>query len=305
MARVDFEPGVIPRYGTRMADNSPGAIARKRRLIAPLVIAAIIAGLLIAAVLGVFGRKPEPRPVEPQPSPPAEAEAPVTPMAPPALTRADLIDGARAAAAAYAAGESVADGPDPLVRRTFRVWLPFGCAGPGVGSAANQTWFDRDAERGTVKLTARSIDMTPLPMIRSLPDAGDIEKAEGFWIPRPWALTETCPPPREPAAVAQPAAPAGQSLGLVRLSETGSSRVPRRDGRPYEFVQKAPTNALSAGARGYRLMIEGQIAAFPDGRSIRCWSETPDHRPICLYAVTFDRIAFEDASGAVMAEWRE
>ncbi|HRD46610.1 MAG TPA: hypothetical protein PLF78_09030, partial [Caulobacter sp.] len=74
MARVDFEPGVIPRYGTRMADNSPGAIARKRRLIAPLVIAAIIAGLLIAAVLGVFGRKPEPRPVEPQPSPPAEAE---------------------------------------------------------------------------------------------------------------------------------------------------------------------------------------------------------------------------------------
>jgi hypothetical protein len=288
-----------------MADNSPGATVRKRRLIAPLVIAVIVAGLLIVAAMGLFGRTPKPPPAEPQPSPPAEAVTPVTPLTPPVLTRADLIERARAAAAAYASGDPVAEGADSLVRRTFRIRLPFGCAGPRPGPGAAPAYFEQDAERGTVKLTARSVDLTTLPMIRSMPQADSIEKAEGFWIPRPWSLTETCPPNREATAVAQPAAPAGQSLGLVRLSDAGSSRVPRRDGRPYEFVQKDPTNALAAGARGYRLMIEGQIATFPDGRSIRCWSETPDHQPICLYAVTFERIAFEDASGAVMAEWRE
>jgi hypothetical protein len=288
-----------------MADNSPGATVRKRRLIAPLVIAVIVAGLLIVAAMGLFGRTPKPPPAEPQPSPPAEAVTPVTPLTPPVLTRADLIERARAAAAAYASGDPVAEGADSLVRRTFRIRLPFGCAGPRPGPGSAPAYFEQDAERGTVKLTARSVDLTTLPMIRSMPQADSIEKAEGFWIPRPWSLTETCPPTREATAVAQPAAPAGQSLGLVRLSDAGSSRVPRRDGRPYEFVQKDPTNALAAGARGYRLMIEGQIATFPDGRSIRCWSETPDHQPICLYAVTFERIAFEDASGAVMAEWRE
>lgn len=288
-----------------MADNSPGAPVRKRRLIAPLVIAVIVAGLLIAAALGMFGRKPSPQPTEPEPAPPAEVVTPLTPLTPPVLTRADLIQGARAAAAGYSAGEPAAEGADAMVRRTFRIRLPFGCAGPRTGPGSDQAWFEQDVERGTVKLTARSVDLTTLPMIRALPEADSIEKAEGFWIPRPWALTETCPPRREAAAVAQPAAPASQSLGLVRLSDASASRVPRRDGRPYEFVQKDPTNALAAGARGYRLMIEGQIATFPDGRSVRCWSETPDHQPICLYAVTFERIAFEDASGAVMAEWRE
>lgn len=290
-----------------MADNRPGAPVRKRRLIAPLVIAVIVAGLLLVAALGLFGRKPTPEPAPAEVAPPTQVVTPLTPLAPPVLTRADLIEGARVAAAAHASGEAPAEGADPLVRRTFRIRLPFGCAGPRTGVGSDQAWFEQDPERGTVKLTARSVDLTPLPMIRSMPEADSIEKAEGFWIPRPWALTETCPPTREaPApAVAQPAAPAGQSLGLVRLSDAGASRVPRRDGRPYEFVQKGPTNALAAGARGYRLMLEGQIAAFPDGRSIRCWSETPDHQPICLYAVTFDRIAFEDASGAVLAEWRE
>lgn len=289
-----------------MADNSPGVPVRKRRLIAPLVIAAIVAGLLLAAALGLFGRKPAPPPpAEPEPTPPVEAVTVLTPLAPPVLGRRDLIEGARAAAAAYAAGEPAAEGADPIVRRTFRIRLPFGCAGPRTGPGSDQAWFEQDAGRGTVKLTARSVDLAPLPIIGSLPDADSIEKAEGFWIPRPWALTETCPPTREAPAVAQPAAPAGQSLGLVSLSDASASRVPRRNGRPYEFVQKDPTNALAAGARGYRLMIEGQIATFPGGRSIRCWSETPNHQPICLYAVTFERIAFEDASGAVMAEWRE
>lgn len=288
-----------------MADNSPGAPVRKRRLIAPLVIAVIVAGLLIVAAMGLFARKPTPAPAQPEPTPPVEEVTVLTPLAPPVLSRRDLIEGARAAAAAYASGEPVAEGADPMVRRTFRIRLPFGCAGPRTGPGSDQAWFEQDAERGTVKLTARSVDLTTLPMIRSLPDADSLEKAEGFWIPRPWALTESCPASREVPALAQPAAAAGQSLGLVRLSDAAASRVPRRDGRPYEYVQKGPTNALAAGARGYRLMIEGQIAAFPGGRSVRCWSETPDHQPICLYAVTFDRIAFEDASGAVMAEWRE
>ena len=143
-----------------MADNSPGAPVRKRRLIAPLVIAVVVGGLLIAAAMGLFGRKPTPPPAEPEPSPPAEVVTPLTPLAPPVLTRADLIQGAQAAAAAYAGGESVDESADPMVRRTFRIRLPFGCAGPRTGAGSAQAWFEQDPERGTVKLTARSVDLT-------------------------------------------------------------------------------------------------------------------------------------------------
>src|SRR3990167_6737019 len=104
-----------------MADNSPGAPVRKRRLIAPLVIAVIVAGLLLAAALGLFGRKPTPEPAPAEVAPAPQTVTPLTPLAPPVLSRVDLIEGARAAAAAHAAGEPPADGVDPLVRRTFRI----------------------------------------------------------------------------------------------------------------------------------------------------------------------------------------
>ena len=46
------------------------------------------------------------------------------------------------------------------------------------------------------------------------------------------------------------------------------------------------------------------MAAFADGRAVRCRAAGPDQRPICIGAVQLDRVAFEDAQGAVLSEWR-
>ena len=55
---------------------------------------------------------------------------------------------------------------------------------------------------------------------------------------------------------------------------------------------------------GYRLILEGRMSAFADGRAIRCRASSPDQRPVCIGAVQLDRVAFEDAGGAVLSEWR-
>jgi hypothetical protein len=56
----------------------------------------------------------------------------------------------------------------------------------------------------------------------------------------------------------------------------------------------------------YRLLLEGKVTGYPDGRAIQCWIEAPDHRPLCIYAVTFDHIAFEDAvTGEDLANWND
>ena len=53
------------------------------------------------------------------------------------------------------------------------------------------------------------------------------------------------------------------------------------------------------------MVMEGRFATYPDGRVARCWSESSEHQPVCLFAVRFGRIAFEAADdGKVLAEWR-
>ncbi len=94
----------------------------------------------------------------------------------------------------------------------------------------------------------------------------------------------------------------GASLGLAMFHDAGASRVERRSERPYEHVVK-----LDAGGadqpQSFDLRLEGRIASFADGAAIRCWSESAEHRPTCLFAVELDRVAFEDAKGAVLADW--
>ena len=56
---------------------------------------------------------------------------------------------------------------------------------------------------------------------------------------------------------------------------------------------------------GYRVVLEGRFASFPDGRAIRCRAASIDQRPVCIAAVQLDRVAFEDgSSGTVLSEWR-
>ncbi|MCF8503463.1 MAG: hypothetical protein K9G59_00995 [Caulobacter sp.] len=287
-----------------MTDNSQEPQRRKRQLIAPLVIALGVVLILVFATLT------KTRPPAPAPTPPPEVVIPPPPLVeappapPPPATRGDIIDRASVAADAYSRANAPPPGKDPLVKRTFRIRLPFGCGGPRLEPGAAQAWYQIDAARRTVRLTARPAVWTSLPLVQGLEGSGDIEAVEGFWITRPWSRSETCAPGGEqPATPTAAASPARETLGLARIFSKGESRVVRRNGRPYELVRKLPDSADLAAPRAYSLVLEGRIVGFADGQATRCWSPSADLRPVCLLAVEFDRVAFEDAAGVVLAEW--
>ena len=308
----------------------------RRNAVIAGVFVSLLAIVVIAVVLAIPRRAP---PEPPAPADPVPAPAPAAPLAPPPpLGRSDLVGAVRAAAAAYAAGAEAPESEAALAGRQFRVRLPFGCLGVAPGSEPAAWRYDPD--RGTLTLTARTVHWTATPIARTLPDASAVEAVEGFWIPRPWLESESCPalpippaapetqpaqtpaakaPAKAPASRTAPAklgtaapappspptespAPSPQTVGLAEVFRAGGSRVFRRGERPYQVVEKAepPT-----GPHVYHLVLEGRVTAGEDGRIVRCRAETVDRRPVCLVTVEFDRVAFEDpAGGEVLGEWR-
>ena len=288
-----------------MQDHKSGFLDRKPTLVARLIMLGFF-GLIF--LVGLVVRLNTPRPVvKPPPAAPAvDAPHPPIPSAPPALNRMDLIQGATAATAAYASGKPLQE-RDPLVGRSFAIKIPFGCDGPQSTADRSQAYFAVDEKKGSLRLAANPADFTSLPLIQGLPDVAKIEAVEGFWIPRPWSSSEACPPNRDmsvPIAAAPPT-PSPQVLGFAEIFEKGGSRILRRDGRPYESTQKT-AGPPDPASRAYRLIVEGRIVGFPDGQAIHCWAASPNQRPICLYAVTYARVAFENRdTGKTIAEWRE
>jgi hypothetical protein len=289
-----------------MPDNRSSLPIRKSALIAPLIIAAVVALLF----LGVFVMRGAPDESE---SPP---QAPIAPVAPPPpqltppstapLTRSDLIARASEATAAYAAGVPLPAPKDPMVGRRFSLRIPFGCLGPQAGAGLSQAYYEYDPVKKTIRLVARPGIWTTFPLMQDLNKAEEIEAVEGFWVPRPWSHSEGCAPNRNGPIPVTPTPAAAQTLGLARIFDKDGSRVLRRDGRAYEFVRKVDEGDQSPMAHSYRLVLEGRMEGYGDGRAVRCWSESADHRPVCFYAIAFERVAFEDAdSGAMLAEWRE
>jgi hypothetical protein len=285
-----------------MSDNRPQPADRKRHWIAPLIVVGLVVAMLgTAQLIGLSRRSPpQPQPA-PAPSPLPELPKPILP-----LTRADLVEAADGVADDYAAGAPLAAGIDPLVGRQFKVVTPFGCNGPQADPGVLQASYQYDPGHKALRITARPGTWTMLPLIQQLPGAADIEDVEGFWVSRPWTTLSACPPigDRTPPATPTPAAP--QTLGLAEIFAKGGSRVLRRDGRPYEFIRKVADGDTDLVAHAYGLVLEGRLIGYPDGRALHCWSESIDHRPICLYAVEFDRVAFEDAvTHDVVADWKQ
>jgi hypothetical protein len=286
-----------------MADNRSGRHRRNLDLIAPVTIGLVVAGIVAWALL-----RPHP-PQKPEPPAPVVAAPPV--IEPPApkpeqpLSRADLIEAVQAAASAYAAGEPAPQPKDGLVGRKFSIRIPFGCEGPQVRAAGAQIYYELDPTARSIRLVARPAGWSQLPLIQALPAGDRPENVEGFWLPRPWTTADTCPPSRNRPPAASPTPPASPTLGLASLFEASASRVAQRRDRPYEHVLKAPDDAALAPARGFELRLEGRVTGFPGGQAVQCWSETPDHRPICLLAVDFERVAFERADGTVISEWKD
>jgi hypothetical protein len=221
------------------------------------------------------------------------------------LGRADLIEAAEGAADDYASGHAAPTGKDPLVGRSFRLLIPFGCSGPQSDPGTLQAFYDYDPVAKTLKITARPGEWASLPLFGAM-TGGKVEAVEGFWVSRPWTTSEACPPARTGPPPVTPTPPAAQTIGLARLFDKDGSRVLRRDGRPYEVVRKVKDGDTQLVNHPYRLVLEGRVTGYGDGRALHCWSESVDHRPICLYAVEFDQVAIEDAATAeTVADWKQ
>lgn len=306
--RLDCAATVRPRryvcYYGRMADNRR-SVRGRLGLLALLAIIAV-AGFVLWTTWWAPSRQPPAGPVAAtSDTPPPSAILPPVKTTPPPLSRTDLILEAQARAAGVPSPGEGSTGRDPLVDRRFSIRIPFGCGGPQIGGGTSQAYYEVDAERRTLKLVARPVDLAHHPLVTQSPEAKTIEALETFWVPRPWTRSDTCPPRRDRPASATPTPPSPQTLGLATISEVGASRLRRRAERPYELVRKAPDDEPLPLSASYSLVLEGRLAAFPTGGAVRCWSESPEHRPVCIYAVALDRVAFETPDGQLLAEWRD
>ena len=289
-----------------MADNKPEPGDRKPSYVSPVII-----GLLVIALGAVvFFREPAPqpppatqtaKPVAPQPAP---VPAPKPVAAPPPLQRQDLIFEAMRAAADFSATGNVPS-TAALVGRRFAFSIPFGCRGAQAGVPGAQVSASYDAAKQSITLTARPGTWTTLPQIQGLADPAAIDAVEGFWIPRAWSNSESCAPQMTYSEPVTPTPPTAQSIGLAQLFPAGGSRLSRHAERPYQFTRKVPAGDTAMLAMSYRLTLEGRITGFDKDTALRCAMETPDHQPVCLFAVTFERVTFRDANDQQIATWTD
>ncbi|QDP18910.1 hypothetical protein [Sphingomonas xanthus] len=295
------------------------------------VAALAVLGVAIATAGYIIGRDS----VEKQPPPAVEVPRP-QPMPTPPITeavmgRADLIALAADAADQAAGGVQVADW---RVGRRFLLRMAFGCDGP-VEKIETSGW-SYNAEDQSLRVRVAGADWTETPWVQQRLGDLPVDSIEGYWLPRPWTSSETCPPPAPvPAPVPAPAAgdadgsgeagkkdahaaavPAGappkalspartSSLGIATFSDPDASRVGQRRGRPLEIVQRVPPEQVPQSG-GLQLVIEGRIAAIPGGReSVLCQSAGPYLRPTCLVATAIERVAVVNpGDGKVLGEWR-
>lgn len=223
--------------------------------------------------------------------------------APVALDLPQIVDAADAAAGAYAAGIASVPQNVALAGGRFELHVPFGCGGRDTDGEGALSWsYDRDRKALTLKAKPQVWDTSLFGGGSS--EESRAEAIEGFWIPRPWLTAETCPARSAPPQPSPPLPPQRQTLGLAQFFRSETSRLPRRSGDAYEIVKRVPAEAIDS-AIGFRLILRGRIVALPDAQTIRCHSESVDHRPICVVSVEFDYIAFENPkNGDIIAEWR-
>lgn len=238
-----------------------------------------------------------------------EAVVEALPARPPALTRGDLVIAAGQAASSYVEGKlpTVAD---PLVGRSFAVRVPFACNGPtppdaSQGNSDGLAEWSWGADEKAIRLRMTPGDWTGLALLGKTGAANKWEAVEGFWIPRPWLASESCPAVQSDPLRTEKLPASPQTVGLAAIFEKGGSRIGRRNGRAYEFTIRAKgSEQLQAPKDGYRMLLEGRLASFPSGQAFECSTSGPDQRPVCIAAIQLERVAYEDAGGSTLSEWR-
>lgn len=236
---------------------------------------------------------------------PAGPEPDVSPN--PVLERPDIL-ALIAAAASDAAGGIVRPGPSGLDGRQFRLRIAFGCAGedpppPGLEPPRDGVarWV-RQASDETLRLSLSSADWRETNPVGAASDG--FEAIDGVWISQPWMDSEACPASGLPVTDerAQTVPP---RVGLAMLRAEGGSRLGGTGSRDFSYTVRGQGGERPpAPGRGYRLVIEGRLKAWSDGRVIRCRPVRSDAPPPCVIGTEVDSIAFDDAAGLRLSEWR-
>lgn len=250
---------------------------------------ALAAGVLVAAILAgtLLLREPAEEPTPPAEPRPLDINPPPLPIPPPPLTHGDLVAASARAAAAQAMGEPAPAQDRELIGRRFLVSLPFGCGGAREDELGS---WEYDLQREVLTVRVRPVDWTSAGWVRLLAGAPGLDAVEGFWLPG--LISEDC---------ATGGTESSETVGLAMFFEPNSSRVLRRGDRPYEFTGKAEPPSIE----GYRLVLAGRVVGFDGAEPVRCRKDAPAGKPVCLVAVAFDQVAFEDpASDRTLAEWR-
>ena len=256
--------------------------------------------LLSLALLGGCEARDDDNKAAPPPIADAVEKAPsAVPLPAPALDRAALLEAVGKAASAYAAGVDDSAAQAALDGRRFAVKLRFGCQGPAEeGSGAPLRW--RVKSDSSLEITA-----TPDLSLAAPELAGavtqTVEAVEGFWIARPWLLSDACPAVRNDVN-APPASP-DHSVGIAQYSTTEGSRTERRSGRPYVSIAPLkPGEPLPQD--GFVLLLEGRLQGWPGGPPIHCSTTAAGARPSCIASVRLDRVAVtRPGDGGVIDEW--
>lgn len=295
-----------------------GGLDGRAQLLAAALLVLLTVALTSAVWISVQGvPAPEPKAPEPKPA--------VSPLPDPPMTRAELLELAGLAASAEGSGRPPPAALALAAGRRFEVRIPFACGGPDFS-------VSRDAERKSIRLTARPVVWTEAPIVAGLGTPPPFEAVEGFWMLRPWVRDDSClrrdPALRAaaaaidglssvPSGAAQDAAPAPseppaaapsleRTVGLAMFHRPGGSRALRRGGRPYETVQSLDRNPDLVGANDFQLLLVGRVGDLGQGRTVVCRAAAPDRRPVCLVVVELERVAIvRPGLDQPIAEWRQ
>ncbi|KQX26183.1 hypothetical protein ASD39_02805 [Sphingomonas sp. Root50] len=265
-------------------------------------------GIVIAATAGFYvGRRSVAPAVPMQQATVAPAEVETTPL-PEAPISSGPIDRAGLLAAVSAAADATASGSPPppqnaeLVGRAFTLRLPFGCDGPISEGEIFWAGWTYDPKTKALKLIAHPERWDAENWVRKLAGDTAFEAVEGFWIPRPWTVSEACPVRDGAGGVSDPTdVSVRQTVALAQFFLPETPRNLRRGKRPYAFTMRQEAEALPSD---FRLRLNGRIVAFADGQPIHCRNEVPAEHPICVINVEFTQVAFEDAQAKTLTEWR-
>lgn len=308
-----------------------------------------------AALLALAGCKPVPLD-EPVKKTDADYKPAITPTVQDiAVDRSQLLTAMANASSAAASGVDDSAAQNALDGRQFILKMPIGCGPQGKEPTG---WnYDAASKRLVLRATP-NIDLTGVReagLLASEPGsepasgqpraaeatnaaslenvvranmttpatASDIEAVDGFWIPRPWLFTDSCPVVKraQDAALDEPKPENAEPddadethpdaiivtslplFGIAHFYTSQESRTGRRGGQAYTITRRI-TEGESFDPEGLRLVLRGRLGAAPGGKVIQCVVTEAGFQPRCIVSATFDRVSFENADGSIVyAQW--